>query len=204
MQKIKLMIEELLETIDELSINSYDEAYDRYFTSVDWENTGADGLIRYTYNEETNEDEEYIQVQTDKKSTNYFYEVHDIIYKSNDTNTEKLKQLKQLEKTSRAENYFGYFNTKIKNKLLKVAIELNDSIDQPIIRLQRLKELEYKDIINTKDFEMLFDITERSQATYRTRVKKRLPYIGGGKGGIITYSKSKVMEWITKDMRVRN
>lgn len=206
MQNIKDRINELIDIIDELSISTYVQARDTYFKNIEWENSGADGLLSYTYNEELNEEEEYIQEQTDEDTTNYFFTIQDIVRKEitkSYTISDKLIELGEVEKTWRAENCFDYSITKIRKQLEDTAIKLNSIIDEPVIRLQRLKELEYVDIIDTKDFEFLFNITERSQATWRKRSKNRLPSIGGGKGGNVLYSK-KISEEFIMNSRNKN
>lgn len=114
-----------------------------------------------------------------------------------DDNKRKIEQLKEDKEVLKE-----VFNTvKIDEVELEATLteKINDTDEmQGKKRLQRLKELEYIDIINSEDVALIFNITERSQATYRKRSVKPLPSIGGGKGGTISYSKKDVAEWNIK------
>jgi len=116
----------------------------------------------------------------------------DRLESENDIVNKRFLVVKELRENQEQEQMKQY-KAKQEEKLTTKINDLAETKDKK--RLQRLKELEYVDIIDSKDLELLFGITERSQATYRKRSKKRLPFIGGGKGGSISYSKKEVTEW---------
>ena len=84
--------------------------------------------------------------------------------------------------------------------ILDIAIELNNKIDKPFERLIKIQEAKEKDIINVKEFELLYQYNATSQAGLRGRLHDPLPKIQLGYGAKIQYKKVEIEHWIDNNM----
>jgi hypothetical protein len=193
MQKIKKILEELLEDIELLELNQYKEAMEEHNLVYEYEI-----LFGGIPSVDIETDKDYINKRCDNFTKDYFLGVENILNEelfALMTREEAINDLKKLETNEKTDFFFNYNSTKIKNKLLKQAIKLNDIIDKPFIKLRKLEEIQYKKLIDGDDFEALFSKSKNSQIAYRSRSRFPLPFLGGGKGKDVMYNKEECEKW---------
>ena len=91
------------------------------------------------------------------------------------------------------------------NKLDDQAIQLSTIAAQMIAQNEKLNALTpQSEYIGTKELERRFDIKERSQKSYRGRIKNPLPYHQDIENGKISYRVSEVEEWKSSQKVIRD
>jgi len=199
MKNITKIIDNLLKDIEQIELNYYKQALSTFFMAYKYESEfGAIPSTNIEYCQDGESLPKEVTTYTsicDKDITNYFFEIEEILNKELPI-TETLRLLKDIEFKSLNEHiYFSYSTIEIKNKLLNSVFELNKLLDNSISKLDRLKEIHYKKMINVEEFEILFSKSKNTQLNYRSRSRNPLPYLGGGKGKDLMYDKEMVEKW---------
>ena len=85
---------------------------------------------------------------------------------------------------------------KLHQKIEQQHIQLSIIAAQMIEQNKKLNALaQQSEYIGTKELEKRFDIKERSQKSYRGRIKDPLPYYQDVENGKISYKVSEIEEW---------
>ncbi|WP_457744851.1 hypothetical protein [Sulfurimonas sp.] len=110
-------------------------------------------------------------------------------------------QLTLLENEYNKEQEYIYVNQEIahlraeKNKIIEELKSLQVN-HQEIDKEARIKEIQAKNYVSPKELSILYpDMSISSQATYRGRLKDKLPYHQKTKRGKITYIVSEIQGW---------
>jgi len=119
------------------------------------------------------------------------------LMKSRKTVLEQLNDIKELEVPPLALHFFDNTLRTLKNDMIKKIVEINDSLDEPIPRINRIKEIQDKEYINVEEFEIYFQYGKESQKKFRTNKIYPLP-IFSGKGNKVLYFKEDVIKWFKR------
>lgn len=204
MKKIKKVIDKLLVDIEELELLYYQQGLDRF-----------NEILKHDISVQDNSGEYEIPIDIFFAPCvdAYFYHVKKIL-QSDKTNEEKLATLRKIEchhdfteeeiaelvdpndvYENGTEYCFDFNLILLKNSMLKHALKLNNVVDEPDIKLKQLELIQYKKLINSEEFEVLYGKSKNTQLNYRQRRRHPLPYLGGGKGSDLMYDKEEVEKW---------
>lgn len=207
MEKIKKVINKLLVDIEELELLYYQQGLDRF-----------NEIVKHDISVQDNSGEYEIPIDTFFAPCvdAYFFQVKKIL-KSDNSNEEKLSTLRKIEchqdfteeeiaelvdpndvYENGTEYCFDFNLILLKNSMLKHALELNNVVDEPDMKLKQLELIQYKKLINSEEFEVLYGKSKNTQLNYRQRRTNPLPYLGGGKGADLMYDKKAVEKWFKK------
>lgn len=176
--KIKKILLELVDTLERLS-----KEQDNIVRNI-FEKTKKDNLDRN-------------KKFDDEEDKDFYYSIVDIL--KEDSDIEELfdgNETALLFYTQNLETYDSLLNYAIEIYELydNLNIEYFDKIkEKKLLEIQTAKE---KDIINVKEFELLYGYGKESQKGYRSRLHNQLPYIQKTHGSMILYSKVDIENWL--------
>ena len=94
---------------------------------------------------------------------------------------------------------------KLHQKIEQQGIQLSTIAAQMIEQNEKMNALtQQTEYIGVKELERSFDIKERSQKSYRGRIKNPLPYYQEVDNGKISYKVSEIKEWKSNQKVIRD
>ena len=196
MKKIRAVVENLLEDIDKIEIAMYQILVEMYEKSFDYEENGGyltedvvPGMDTYTVCDDETTDI-IVQInsaiggypQLGKKTTEtVLTEIREIIADARYTPLNLFVEMPFLHE--------------IQKELLEQALTLNELLDEPFERLQKIKEAREKPVITIKEFQLLYGLSPKAQEKLRCKNDDPMPYVQYAEKGNVYYNVADIEKW---------
>jgi len=205
MEKIKEIVKNLLNEMDELEVQYHQTASKKFFSVNAYVVEFGSLCDDYYYENKDKLDvtdiKHHIALDVgcyDSELETYFFDVEDILW-TNLTAREKLEKLNKLVLPHLSVFHYDTKFFKIKNNLSEQIVSINELLDNPDTRVLRIKEAQAKVYITVEDFEILFSYSKESQKKFRNKPQSQYPLpIFSGKGNKVLYDKVEVLKWFER------